>query len=79
MLVPPSGFEDSLDLQGTADQTETEILRVVPNATIVKAPLVDDGGLRGDIRNGKEGFNRKAHRFGHGPQAHHVTLWVSGW
>ncbi|KAL8838701.1 MAG: hypothetical protein Q9176_004941 [Flavoplaca citrina] len=43
ILVSPSGFKESLDPQATADHIEAGILRVVPNATIVKAPLVDGG------------------------------------
>ena len=43
ILVSPSGFKESLDPQSTANHIEAGILRVVPNATIVKAPLVDGG------------------------------------
>ncbi|KAL8883245.1 MAG: hypothetical protein Q9192_007321 [Flavoplaca navasiana] len=43
ILVSPSGFKESLDPQATANHIEAGILRVVPNAIIVKAPLVDGG------------------------------------
>ncbi|KAL8960434.1 MAG: hypothetical protein Q9183_005466, partial [Haloplaca sp. 2 TL-2023] len=43
ILVSPSGFKESLDPKATADHIEAGILRVVSNATIVKAPLVDSG------------------------------------
>ncbi|KAL8992101.1 MAG: hypothetical protein Q9169_007374 [Polycauliona sp. 2 TL-2023] len=43
ILVSPSGFKESLDPQAAADHIEAGILRVVPNATVMKAPLVDGG------------------------------------
>ncbi|KAI4086041.1 MAG: hypothetical protein LQ344_007899 [Seirophora lacunosa] len=43
ILVSPSGFKESLDPKATADHIEAGILRVVPKATIVKAPLIDGG------------------------------------
>ncbi|KAL8966696.1 MAG: hypothetical protein Q9183_003250 [Haloplaca sp. 2 TL-2023] len=43
ILVSPSGFKESLDPKATADHIEAGILRVISNATIVKAPLVDGG------------------------------------
>ncbi|KAL8868580.1 MAG: hypothetical protein Q9174_004897 [Haloplaca sp. 1 TL-2023] len=43
ILVSPSGFKESLDPRATADHIEVGILRVVSDAIIVKAPLVDGG------------------------------------
>ncbi|KAL2069806.1 hypothetical protein VTL71DRAFT_14485 [Oculimacula yallundae] len=48
ILVSPSGFKESLEADVAADCIEEGILRVVPNAVIRKAPLVDGG----------EGFTR---------------------
>lgn len=48
ILVSPSGFKESLEADVAADCIEEGILRVVPNAIIRKAPLVDGG----------EGFTR---------------------
>lgn len=43
ILVCPSGFKESLKSHEAADHIETGILRILPNAHIVKAPLVDGG------------------------------------
>ncbi|KAL8674240.1 MAG: hypothetical protein Q9168_001365 [Polycauliona sp. 1 TL-2023] len=43
ILIAPSGFKESLSPQAAADCIEAGILRVVPNATITKVPLVDGG------------------------------------
>ncbi|NES95554.1 MAG: glycerate kinase [Desertifilum sp. SIO1I2] len=43
ILIAPSGFKESLEANEVADCIETGILRVLPNAQIVKAPLVDGG------------------------------------
>ena len=43
ILIAPSGFKESLDADEVADCIETGILRVLPDAKIHKAPLVDGG------------------------------------
>lgn len=43
ILVSPSGFKESLEPNVAADCIEEGILRVLPNAIIRKAPLVDGG------------------------------------
>jgi glycerate 2-kinase len=43
ILIAPSGFKESLEADEVADCIETGILRVLPDATIHKAPLVDGG------------------------------------
>lgn len=43
ILVSPSGFKESIQADVVADCIEAGILRVVPNAIIRKAPLVDGG------------------------------------
>ncbi|KAH7397701.1 glycerate kinase family protein [Cadophora sp. MPI-SDFR-AT-0126] len=48
ILVSPSGFKESLEADVAADCIEEGILRVIPNAIVRKAPLVDGG----------EGFTR---------------------
>lgn len=48
ILIAPSGFKESLEPQEAADCIEEGILRVMPEAEISKAPLVDGG----------EGFTR---------------------
>jgi glycerate 2-kinase len=48
ILVSPSGFKESLEPDVAADCIEQGILRVLPNAIVCKAPLVDGG----------EGFTR---------------------
>ncbi|MGI8649969.1 MAG: glycerate kinase [Rubrobacter sp.] len=48
ILIAPSGFKESLEPQQAADCIEEGILRVLPEAGISKAPLVDGG----------EGFTR---------------------
>ena len=48
ILVAPSGFKESLDAEEVADCIEVGIHRTLPDARILKAPLVDGG----------EGFTR---------------------
>jgi glycerate 2-kinase len=43
ILVAPSGFKESLEAGEVADCIEEGVLRVVPEADIVKAPMVDGG------------------------------------
>lgn len=43
ILICPSGFKESLAPEAAADYIEAGILRALPSATIVKAPLVDGG------------------------------------
>ena len=43
VLLCPSGFKESLQSHEAADAIESGILRVLPNASVVKAPLVDGG------------------------------------
>lgn len=43
ILIAPSGFKESLEADEVADCIETGILRVLPDAKIQKAPLVDGG------------------------------------
>jgi glycerate kinase len=43
ILVCPSGFKESLDPNTAADCIVTGIHRIMPHATVVKAPLVDGG------------------------------------
>lgn len=43
ILIAPSGFKESLSPEEVADCIEEGILRVLPDAQIVKAPLVDGG------------------------------------
>jgi glycerate kinase len=43
ILVAPSGFKESLSPEEVADCIEEGILRVLPDAQIVKIPLVDGG------------------------------------
>jgi glycerate 2-kinase len=43
ILVAPSGFKESLEAEEVADCIETGLLKVLPDATINKAPLVDGG------------------------------------
>ena len=47
ILIAPSGFKESLDADEVADCIETGILRVLPDAKIHKAPLVDGSGNLG--------------------------------
>jgi glycerate kinase len=44
ILVAPSGFKESLDAAEVADCIEKGILLALPDAKIMKAPLVDGGG-----------------------------------
>lgn len=48
ILVAPSGFKESLGAEEVADHIEAGILRVMPDAEVMKAPMVDGG----------EGFTR---------------------
>jgi glycerate 2-kinase len=43
ILIAPSGFKESLDAEQVADCIATGILRVLPDVSIRKAPLVDGG------------------------------------
>jgi glycerate 2-kinase len=43
ILIAPSGFKESLDAKEVADCIATGILKVLPDASICKAPLVDGG------------------------------------
>ncbi|MDJ0718702.1 MAG: glycerate kinase [Prochloraceae cyanobacterium] len=43
ILIAPSGFKESLDADEVANCIATGILRVIPDAEIQKAPLVDGG------------------------------------
>lgn len=43
ILIAPSGFKESLEADEVADCIEAGILRVLPDAKIQKAPLVDGG------------------------------------
>ncbi|MBE9018371.1 glycerate kinase [Chroococcidiopsidales cyanobacterium LEGE 13417] len=63
ILIAPSGFKESLEADEVADCIETGILRVLPDATIHKAPLVDGG----------EGFT-KALVTVTGGTLHHLTV-----
>jgi glycerate kinase len=44
ILVCPSGFKESLDPNTATDCITTGIRRIMPHASVVKAPLVDGGG-----------------------------------
>jgi len=43
ILIAPSGFKESLEVDEVANCIEAGILRVFPSAQIHKAPLVDGG------------------------------------
>ncbi|MBA3795204.1 MAG: glycerate kinase [Rubrobacter sp.] len=43
IVVAPSGFKESLEADEVADRIEAGILRVVPEAEVLKAPMVDGG------------------------------------
>ena len=43
ILVAPSGFKESLGADEVADRIEAGVLRVAPEAEVVKAPMVDGG------------------------------------
>jgi len=43
VLIAPSGFKESLEAEEVADCIEEGVLRAVPNAEILKAPMVDGG------------------------------------
>lgn len=42
-MIAPSGFKESLDADEVAGRIEEGVLRVVPEAEILKAPMVDGG------------------------------------
>ena len=63
ILVCPSGFKESLDPNTAADCITTGIRRIMPHASVVKAPLVDGG----------EGFT-KALVASTGGTLHHVHV-----
>ncbi len=48
IVVAPSGFKESLGAEEVADRIEAGVLRAVPEAEVLKAPMVDGG----------EGFTR---------------------
>ena len=48
IVVAPSGFKESLEADEVADRIEAGVLRVIPEAEVLKAPMVDGG----------EGFTR---------------------
>lgn len=43
VLVAPSGFKESLGAREVADHIATGVLRVMPHANVLKAPMVDGG------------------------------------
>ena len=43
IVVAPSGFKESLGADEVADRIEAGVLRVVPDAEVLKAPMVDGG------------------------------------
>jgi glycerate 2-kinase len=43
VLVAPSGFKESLGAREVADHIATGVLRVMPDAHVIKAPMVDGG------------------------------------
>lgn len=43
VLVAPSGFKESLEAGEVADRIEAGVLRVAPDAQVLKAPMVDGG------------------------------------
>ncbi|HEY9695577.1 MAG TPA: glycerate kinase [Oculatellaceae cyanobacterium] len=63
ILIAPSGFKESLEADEVTDCIATGILRVLPDAEIQKAPLVDGG----------EGFT-KALVAATGGTLHHLTV-----
>ncbi|MDX3974553.1 glycerate kinase [Shinella sp.] len=63
VLVAPSGFKESLSADQAADCIESGVLRAIPGATILKAPMVDGG----------EGFT-KALVKATGGTLHHLTV-----
>ena len=50
VLIAPSGFKESLSPEEVADCIEKGVLRALPDANVLKAPLVDGG--EGFFRNG---------------------------
>ncbi|KAL8638609.1 MAG: hypothetical protein Q9226_008978, partial [Calogaya cf. arnoldii] len=60
ILVAPSGFKESLSPQTAADCISTGILRVLPNAKVLKTPLVDGGeGFVGALVSATRGSLQK--------------------
>ena len=43
ILIAPSGFKESLSAQEVAENIATGVLRAMPDANIIKAPMVDGG------------------------------------
>jgi len=43
IVVAPSGFKESLGADEVADRIEAGVLRVIPEAEVLKAPMVDGG------------------------------------
>lgn len=43
ILIAPSGFKESLEAEEVAERIEAGVLRVVPEAEVLKAPMVDGG------------------------------------
>jgi glycerate 2-kinase len=43
ILIAPSGFKESLSAREVADHIEAGILRAMPSAQVIKAPIVDGG------------------------------------
>jgi glycerate kinase len=43
VLIAPSGFKESLGAREVADHIATGVLRAMPRARILKAPMVDGG------------------------------------
>ncbi len=43
IVVAPSGFKESLEADEVADRIEAGVLRVIPEAEVLKAPMVDGG------------------------------------
>jgi glycerate kinase len=63
VLVAPSGFKESLSADEAADCIESGVLRAIPDAIVLKAPMVDGG----------EGFT-KALVKATGGTLHHLTV-----
>lgn len=63
VLVAPSGFKESLEAEEVAGYIEAGVLRVVPDAEVLKAPMVDGG----------EGFT-KALVTATGGSLHHLSV-----
>lgn len=63
ILIAPSGFKESLEADQVADCIEKGILLALPDAQIIKAPLVDGG----------EGFTKALVAATNG-ELHHITV-----